>query len=315
MPVHNGMPYLPQAIASILNQSFADFDFIIVDDGSDDGSADYLRGLRDPRVHFYQGSRHGLLASRNLLLGLTRTAICALMDADDISLPQRLHRQFDFMMHNPEVVLLGSQIDYLAGERLFARSPFPTQHKDILRALLRASPVICHSSSIFRTDAVQLAGNYRLAHGEDMDLFVRLADCGTLANCPDRLHTYRIHLSSTYATGYSDEKMHISYAIKCYHCRKAGQAEPALADFLAAWRKRSVLRRLAGRLDTWSALEFRRALVALGTNHRLTGLMRMLAAVICRPLPAAQQLCARAAEALAGSNAASVGLGRNSRRS
>jgi glycosyltransferase involved in cell wall biosynthesis len=313
MPVHNGMPYLPQAIESILNQSFADFDFIIVDDGSDDGSVDYLRGLRDPRVHFYQRARCGLLASRNVLLGLTRTATCALMDADDIACPQRLHRQFEFMMQNPEVVLLGSQIDFLAGERLFKRSPFPTRHKDILHGLLNARPVICHPSSIFRTNALRLAGKYRLAYGEDMDLFLRLAELGPLANLPDRLHIYRVHLGSTYATRYSDHKAHISYAITCYYRRKAGEVEPAIKDFLAS-HERSLFSRLASGLDAWSALEFRRALIALGSSHRCTGVIRMMAAGICRPLPVARHLRALVASVLANSIAALDGLLRKSQR-
>jgi glycosyltransferase involved in cell wall biosynthesis len=314
MPVNNAMPYLPQAVESILNQSFADFEFIIADDGSDDGSADYLRSLSDPRVHCYHGPRRGLLASRNMLLGLTRTAISALMDADDIAHPQRLRQQFDFMARNPEVVLLGSQIDFLAGERLFTRAAFPTQHSDILRALLRTSPVICHPSSMFRMDAVQSAGGYRLAHGEDIDLFLRLAEHGKLGNLRDRLHTYRIHLGSTYATRYSDHKTHISYAIRCYHCREAGRPEPAIADFLAAWQKRFPFRKLARRIDAWSALEFRRALVALGTNHRRMGFIRMIAAMMCRPLPVAEQLRSRATEVLARSFAASAGSPRSSQR-
>jgi glycosyltransferase involved in cell wall biosynthesis len=293
MPVYNGMPYLPAAVESILGQTFGEFDFIIADDGSDDGSREYLKGLRDPRIQLYLEERRGLKTTRNLLLQLTRTDACALMDADDIALPERLELQWDFMKRSPEVVLLGTQIKFMAGDRVFQRRSFPAQHSDILRALLRASPVICQPSCMLRTDAARSAGGYRLAFGEDIDLFLRMSEFGRVANLPAKLHMYRIHLGSAYATGYLDHKANIAYAITCYKRRLGGQPEPALADFLAVWRHCPPSQRRSRRLDAWSAREFRRALLALGANHRIRGFIHMSAAAFGRPRSAASELWSR----------------------
>jgi glycosyltransferase involved in cell wall biosynthesis len=293
MPVYNAMPYLPEAVESILDQTFADFEFLIVDDGSNDGSRQYLEEIRDSRVRLYCEERLGLMAARNRLLRLTETDICALMDADDFSMRGRLQAQWDFMRRRPEVVLLGTQIAFIAHQRQFARSLLPTQHSDIVRALIKASPVLCNSSCMFRTDVVRKAGGYQLPRGEDFDLFLRLSEAGMLANLPDRLHTYRIHLASTFTTQYPEYIAHIAYAIASHRQRLADKPEPRLTEFLAAWNNSGPTQRIFRRLDTWSAREFRRALIELGRGRHLRGGLHMVAAAIFRPGSTVRQIASR----------------------
>lgn len=222
MPVYNGMPHLPDAVKSILGQTLSEFTFVIVDDGSNDGSREYLAGIRDPRIRVYFEQRHGVMATRNRLLELTQTDICALMDADDIATRGRLQAQWEFMRQYPKVVLLGTQIVFMAEGRTFARSPFPTHHSKIVRALEKASPVLCNPSCMFKVDTALRAGGYKLPRGEDFDFFLRLSEIGLLANLSETLHMYRIHLGSTFATQYLEYTAHIGYAIRCHRSRLAG---------------------------------------------------------------------------------------------
>jgi hypothetical protein len=213
-------------------------------------------------------------------------------------MPARLQVQLDFMRRRPEVVLAGTQIAFMAESRLFKRSQFPTAHSDILRSLVRKAPVVCQPSCMIRADAARKTGGYRLPRGEDFDLFLRLSEVGLLANLEHRLHTYRIHLGSTFATQYPEHRAHIAYAISAYRSRVKGAVEPSLTEFLAAWDNCGPFRRLLRRLDTWSAREFRHALLELGRGSRFKGVLHMVAAVGCRPGTAARQVSSRLIRAL-----------------
>ena len=97
MPVYNAMPYVPSAVGSILDQSFPDFEFLILDNGSTDGSGKYLQSLADPRVRLFHTEHQGLASARNFLIERARTEFFALMDADDLAHPDRLRTQIGFI--------------------------------------------------------------------------------------------------------------------------------------------------------------------------------------------------------------------------
>lgn len=115
LPAYNGMPYLPQAVESILGQSFTDFTFIIVNDGSTDGTGEYLSSLTDPRIEIANQVNAGQGASLNAGLQRCKSEFIAYMDADDNSMPDRLRQQLEFMEANPQIVMLGTQIEFLVG--------------------------------------------------------------------------------------------------------------------------------------------------------------------------------------------------------
>jgi glycosyltransferase involved in cell wall biosynthesis len=109
MSVHNDLRYLPQAVDSILRQSFDGFEFLILDDGSTDGSADYLRRLTDPRVRLVRNETNlGLTRSLNGGLDLAGGEFIARMDADDVVMPERLARQVAFLQAHPDTGIVGS---------------------------------------------------------------------------------------------------------------------------------------------------------------------------------------------------------------
>jgi glycosyltransferase involved in cell wall biosynthesis len=205
MTVYNGESHLVAAIDSILAQTFRDFELIVVDDGSTDGTARILAAVRqaDQRVRILENARNlGLVASLNRGLAEARGALIARMDADDVSRPHRLARQVEFLRRHPEVDVLGSRLRVLGTWRVWKP---PLSHDDIVARLLFESPLY-HPTVMLRRHrddgqgglGERIVYDERRTHAEDYDLWVRLGlDHGArFANLPEVLLDYRIHRAS-----------------------------------------------------------------------------------------------------------------------
>jgi glycosyltransferase involved in cell wall biosynthesis len=197
MAVHNGMPYLPEAVESILTQSLTNFEFIIVDDGSTDGSGDWLEGIAktDPRVKLLRQPHRGLTPSLNIALNRASGDYIARMDADDVSKPQRLKTQVEFMASNSDVICSGTWAETIdaEGESVGTWCP-PIDHREIDSQHLNGlGGGIIHPSAIFRRASYELVGGYRThwRYAQDYDLWLRFAEIGRLANLPVCLISYR----------------------------------------------------------------------------------------------------------------------------
>lgn len=196
LPVFNGQAYLDEAIASIRRQSFADFDFLIIDDGSTDGSSAIAakHAAEDRRIRLLANPGKGLVDGLNFGIAQASTPLIARMDADDIAMPERLALQVARMAAEPDLLVLGTgSIRIDAGGRHRETVTPPVAMADIAKALERVN-VIAHPTVMMRRDAVQAAGGYRAAYlrGEDYDLWLRLAERGPLANLAEPLLQYRI---------------------------------------------------------------------------------------------------------------------------
>jgi glycosyltransferase involved in cell wall biosynthesis len=199
LPVHNGARYLESATRSILNQTHREFELIVVDDGSTDGSGEMVTALRDSRARVIRNERNlGLPASLNRGLREARAEIVARQDADDLSHPQRLEAQVRFLEENPGVGLVGTQawlIDedgHCQGSIEHAR-----EHESLVWELLFDNAFI-HSSVAFRRDVIARHGGYdeNSAYNEDYDLWVKVALTARLRNLPERLVAWRSHEAS-----------------------------------------------------------------------------------------------------------------------
>jgi GT2 family glycosyltransferase len=203
MAVYDAERWLAEAVESILGQSFADFELIAVDDGSRDGSRAILESFaaRDPRVRVIARPHGGLVATRNAALAAARGELVAVMDADDVAHPERLARQVAYLRAHPEVLAVGAEVEIVDPDGWpIRKGGLPLEHAAIDAALLRGrGEAITHPVATFRREALLAVGGYREAyhHAEDLDLCLRLAERGRLANLPETLLRYRHHLRKT----------------------------------------------------------------------------------------------------------------------
>ena len=197
MPVYNAQAYVRQATESILNQTFGDFEFIIINDGSTDDSRKILEELarRDARIRLVSRPNTGYTKALNEALGMARAPYLARMDADDISLPDRFEKQLEYLRAHPECVLVGSRILTIDP---FGSPLYEPRHKlvhEAIEAELLAGVgwAIVHPASMMVREVVDALGGYRpeMEPSEDLDLFLRLAEKGKIANLPEVLLHYR----------------------------------------------------------------------------------------------------------------------------
>jgi len=192
--VYNAEKTLRGSVQSILGQSFTDFEFIIVDDGSTDTSAAILEQIKDPRISHFKNDRNlGLSASLNRALQLAKGDYIARHDADDISIPERLKLQVRFLDANPEIGVLGGQMEIMdeTGRRLEAYS-LPTSH-GLLAWRLFFDRSFAHPTIMMHKGSLKKAGGYdeHLRYSQDHELWTRLVRFTRFANLPDVLVRYQ----------------------------------------------------------------------------------------------------------------------------
>jgi glycosyltransferase involved in cell wall biosynthesis len=192
MPTYNAERYLSQAIRSILSQTFTDFEFIVVDDGSADQTPTILKIFQsqDTRfeIHYFE-KNSGIAAALNKGLSIAQGKYIARMDADDISLPERFSKQVAFMESHPAVGVLGTGATVIdAADRPHQSLVFPLSHLLLQWSMCFYSPMI-HPSVMIRRELLLSAGGYlpTAAHAEDYELWGRLSAATQFANLPDRL--------------------------------------------------------------------------------------------------------------------------------
>lgn len=195
MPVYNGEHHLNEAIASILAQSFTEFEFLIINDGSTDKSVEIVESFQDPRIRLIHNDTNlGLVSTLNKGFLLARGEFVARMDCDDYSLPSRLRLQYNFLIDNPDVSFCGSSIELYDGE-VKKKMTYPCSHEEISAALLFGNPM-AHPSVIVRREAIRKFNlQYEPAdtNAEDYGLWVRASTVAKFANLPDVLVRYRLH--------------------------------------------------------------------------------------------------------------------------
>ena len=199
MPAYNAGKYIAAAVQSALDQTFADFELLIVDDGSFDDTVSVTERFHDDRIRLIRQEQGGVSAALNKGLLHARGEYICRFDADDLCFPQRLARQVEFLDANPDYLLVGSDAEYISedGEHLFNFRCAGHTHEEILDKLYRFCPFI-HSAVMYRKGAILKAGGYSLlAHNfEDYLLWVRLVAVGRCCNLQEALIRVRINPAS-----------------------------------------------------------------------------------------------------------------------
>jgi len=203
VPVFNGERYVARAVQSILDQTERDFELIVIDDGSTDGSLGILRRFagQDARVRLVTRENRGLVATLSEMLAMARGPFLARMDADDVAAPRRFERELHELVSDPSLVAVGCSVHFIDHlDRRLMTCDLPVDHQaivDWVMAIERGNSM-SHPAMLMRADAVARIGGYREAMwpAEDADLVLRLSEVGRLANLAEPLLSYRLHPQS-----------------------------------------------------------------------------------------------------------------------
>lgn len=198
MPAYNAEKYIGEAIESILNQTYKDFEFIIINDGSTDKTKDIILSYSDDRIVYFENKKNsGIVFSLNKGLEKSTGEYIVRMDADDISVPTRIKKQVEYMDANKDVGVLGTGI-CIFGENIKSHNRVFTTNSDQLKAELIFNSCIAHPTVMIRSEVLKrnnLKYDARFAGAEDYCLWWEIAKLSKIATMPDILVKYRIHFS------------------------------------------------------------------------------------------------------------------------
>jgi glycosyltransferase involved in cell wall biosynthesis len=284
MTCYNTRPYLPEAIQSVLDQTFTDFEFIIVNDGSTDESADYLDQLVDPRIKVIHQKNQGLGTPINKHLKMCRGELICRVDSDDYCYPTRLEKQVALLESSPELVAIGSFMKFFNDNGELKTNTMPIQHADILEGMLKGWHTMAHATMMFRRSLLDKIDGYVWSGvGEDWGLQLDAAKHGKLGMVPEPLYKMRLHSTSTAWTGAARVFLGFDFAIKRYRQWEKGQPESTEAEFLQDWEKASFMRRMSVNLRAVSSTYYRQSMVNKLEGRSFAANLRMLAAALLYP--------------------------------
>jgi glycosyltransferase involved in cell wall biosynthesis len=273
MSVYDGRPYLKEAVRSILDQTFGDFEFIIINDGSKDGSKETLDRLSetDDRIRLVHQENRGLTPSLNRGLNLARGKYIARMDADDISHPERLKRQIDFLETNPEIGVVGTWIEWVTPEgepKMVWRLP---TDPDLIAWKLLFNTCLDHPSIVARNSLLEELGGYAewAICAQDYELWTRAVRQSQLANMPQVLLKHRQHEEAITMKERSGQIQVVCRAAANLHqFLLSGSSDERLAHWLVWMETKSIDRAIeeTGLRDPSSVQGYLRALYAAYTR-------------------------------------------------
>ncbi len=198
VPVRNSERYISELVNSVLSQAFADFELLVIDDGSSDATEAILAEFQkaDPRLRVFKNPGAGLVDALNHGIACASSELIARMDADDVCLPDRLQRQYDYLGGHPEIAAVGTQVRFIdeQGALTEEKIKLPESPDQIAERLLKGC-CLRHPTVVMRREALERLGGYRqeLVYAEDYDLWLRMSEHYALANLPEALLLYRVH--------------------------------------------------------------------------------------------------------------------------
>ena len=232
MSVRDGEAFVAAALTSILGQTVSDFECVVVDDGSRDRTPAILARAAslDPRMRLVRREGGGgLVGALNLGCSVARAPLIARMDADDVSLPERLARQLARLAREPSLVVLGGAALFVdAQDRLLPADPTPTGPKALAQALARGDCPLIHPTVVMRREAFEAVGGYRacIAHAEDYDLWLRMSERGELDNLAEPVLRYRRHPQQVSIRHYAEQAVSNLAARASARERRSGRPDP-----------------------------------------------------------------------------------------
>jgi glycosyltransferase involved in cell wall biosynthesis len=195
MPVYNAERFLREAVDSILIQTFRDFEFLIIDDGSTDSSREIIESYVDSRIRFFKNDQNlGISETLNKGIKLASCELIARMDADDVSYPNRLQRQYDYMVQNKNCALLSTWARVITHDKRFVR--LERYRSKFYYYNLTFECWMYHPTIMFRKQPVEAIGMYSMKYSEDYDLFWKVSTAFEIGNLAEALVDYRLSPTS-----------------------------------------------------------------------------------------------------------------------
>lgn len=194
--------YLREAIESILSQTFSGFEFLILNDASTNNAEEVIKSYTDPRIKYFKNEKNlGISETRNKLIDLATGEYLAVMDHDDISLPERFQKQIDYLDNNPDVGVVSSYVGYIHRKKRIDKNPI--NHEEICMALFARCGSLIHPASMIRKSVLtdnNLKYENEFTPAEDYALWCRLMTHTKFHNIPEILFLYRKHATNTSKT-------------------------------------------------------------------------------------------------------------------
>ena len=231
VPVRNSERYISESVNSVLSQTFADFELLVIDDGSSDATEAILAEFQkaDPRLKVFKNPGAGLVDALNHGIARASSELIARMDADDVCLPDRLQRQYDYLGVHPEIAAVGTQVRFIDehGALTDEKIRLPESPQTIAEMLLKGC-CLRHPTVVIRREALERLGGYRqeLAYAEDYDLWLRMSEHYALANLPETLLLYRVHAAQISEQKEWSQRLARNLALLAANERRAGRLDP-----------------------------------------------------------------------------------------
>jgi glycosyltransferase involved in cell wall biosynthesis len=221
MPVFNTEQYLKSAIDSILNQTFQDFEFVIINDGSTDSSEEIILSYSDSRIKYYKNTENiGIVATRNKGIDLCTGRFIAILDSDDIALPERLQKQWNFLNANPELAMLGGAMELIDSENQHIKIVRTDSPSHLIKTKLFFENRFVHSTVFIRRSILaefRYSADYKF-YAEDYFLWSQIVFKYPVANLPEVFVKYRVHQQSmSIRTKNMEKQRNTIMKIHAYH--------------------------------------------------------------------------------------------------
>lgn len=230
MSVYNNRAFVELAVKSILNQTFRDFEFLITDDGSTDGSSAIIDELAagDDRIRVFHQANTGLTVALNQMVSESHGEYIARMDADDLSHPLRFEKQRNYLMAHPSCGVVGTgSLDIDEHGRVISGYVLPDDHDFLLRRLERGINVYKHGSIMVRKKVFMAQrGPYRFRYGQDYDLYLRLSRETTMGMVHEVLFLYRVHSAAIQGVMSPYRARQVALMLDLHRARCLGLSEP-----------------------------------------------------------------------------------------
>lgn len=299
MSTYNDEKYIGKTIESILNQTFQDFEFIIINDGSTDNTLKIIHNYaaQDDRIVIIDKENEERCIARNTGIKVAKYPWIAAMDADDIALPNRFEVQLRYAEKYPSVVVWGSYVKLIDGNGLIKNieKHSPNSIEEFYAFDRFEKPIeIYNSAALFRKDIAAKVGYYneKLVSVEDIALWNRMADYGPVVIIPEVLLNYRVHSANNSIRDFFNQKMKAGYVTARYRADQQGHSI-SVEEYIWQYQNAPILRRFTRYMMHRSQLHYRNASLALNNRNYFKACFLIAQALIFHPVWASKRLLYR----------------------